>query len=119
MVYRVSVKSREVVLAEHQTQTSGVISGGTGHSRRQDSTTAASGFYTGVSSPSFLSSFLSALCAVDHIHAGAVAASNTAASAVRIFHLGLSLQRLAKYNATANALANATATLPRDAGPAA
>jgi hypothetical protein len=60
---------------------------------------------------SFLSSFLSALCAVGHVHANADAASRTAASAVRIFHLGPSLQRLAKYNATANALANATATL--------
>jgi hypothetical protein len=42
--------------------------------------------------PSFLSSFLSALCAVGNIHANADAASRTAASAVRIFHLGPSLQ---------------------------
>ena len=48
--------------------------------------------YTGASSPSFLSSFLSALCAVGHVQASADAASSIAASVsqVRIFHLGLS-----------------------------
>ncbi len=64
--------------------------------------------YTGASSPSLLSSFLSALWAVGHVQASVDAASSTAASAshVRIFHLGLSLQRLATYSAAANALAS-------------
>ena len=46
--------------------------------------------YTGASSPSFLSSFLSALCAVGHVHASVDAASSIIASAshVRIFHRG-------------------------------
>jgi len=64
--------------------------------------------YTGASSPSFLSSFLSALCAVGHVQASADAASSIIASAshVRIFHLGTSLQRLATYSAVASALAS-------------
>ena len=53
--------------------------------------------YTGASSPSLFSSLLSALWAVGHVQANADAASNIAASAsqARIFHRGLSLQRLA------------------------
>ncbi len=64
--------------------------------------------YTGASSPSFLSSLLSALCAAGHVQTNADAASSIAASAshVRIFQRGLSLQRLAKYSAAANALAS-------------
>jgi hypothetical protein len=52
--------------------------------------------YTGASSPSLLSSFLSALCAVGHVQASAEAASSIiiSASQVRIFQRGLSLQRL-------------------------
>ncbi len=65
-------------------------------------------FYTGASSPSLLSSLLSALWAAGHVQASADAASSIIASAsqVRIFHLGLSLQRLAKYNVAASALAS-------------
>jgi hypothetical protein len=78
----------------------------------------SSGLYTGASSPSLLSSFLSALWAVGHVQASADAASSIIASAsqVRIFHLGLSLQRLAKYSAAASALANATAAFLTSTG---
>ena len=64
--------------------------------------------YTGASSPSLLSSLLSALWAVGHTQASADAASSIIASAsqARIFHLGPSLQRLATYSAAANALAS-------------
>ena len=56
-----------------------------------------SSVYTGVSSPSFFSSLLSALCAVGHVQASVEAASCIiiSASQVRIFQRGLSLQRLA------------------------
>ncbi len=76
--------------------------------RRRSSTTATARLYTGASSPSLFSSLLSALWAVGHVQASADAASSIIASAsqVRIFHRGLSLQRLAKYNATASALAS-------------
>jgi hypothetical protein len=72
----------------------------------KSSTTAS--VYTGASSPSFLSSFLSALCAAGHTQASVEAASSIIASAsqVRIFQRGLSLQRLATYSAAASALAS-------------
>jgi len=78
----------------------------------------SSGLYTGASSPSFLSSFLSALCVVGHVQASVDTASSIIASAshVRIFHLGLSLQRLATYNATASALASAKAAFLTSTG---
>jgi hypothetical protein len=91
--------------------------------RRRSSTTTTSRnrrslrFYTGASSPSFLSSFLSALCAVGHIHVSADAASRTAASAVRIFHLGL--QRLATQPSALLPAQQPPSSRPLDAGPAA
>jgi hypothetical protein len=77
-----------------------------------------SSVYTGASSPSLLSSLLSALCAVGHVHASVDAASSIiiSASHVRIFQRGLSLQRLATYNAAASALAKATAALLTSTG---
>jgi hypothetical protein len=89
-----------------------------GASARASPPEAAASVYTGASSPSLFSSLLNALWAAGHIHASVEAASSIIASAshTRIFHLGLSLQRLAKYNAAANALASATAALLTSTG---
>jgi hypothetical protein len=67
--------------------------------------------YTDASSPSLLSSLLSALWAVGHVQASVEAASSIiiSASHVRTFHRGLSLQRLAKYAAASGEEARADA----------
>ncbi len=94
--------TRRGPLAEKLTQTRRPVSKSKPPSRR------LLAVYTGASSPSLFSSLLSALCAVGHVQASADAASSIAALAshVRIFHLGPSLQRLAKYSAVASALAS-------------